>query len=137
MLLPLNFPEQMRVNVELACCLQTHLPPYFHKCMATPKQKLTALLSSIQNCPATEAGAREMESKVQEAISHLQSLTLSEDPLLSMRAKASQRGLQTDVLHYLEQYWHTDDKVNRMSKIAQARAQACLLLEQVLATAKK
>jgi hypothetical protein len=31
----------------------------------------------------------------------------------------------------------TDDKVNRMSKLAQARAQACLLLEQVLATAKK
>ena len=123
--------------MKLADSRQTHLSPYFHKCMATPKQKLTALLSSIQNCPATEAGAREMETKVQEAISQLQPLTLSEEPLLSMRAKASQRALQTDVLHYLEQYWHTDDKVNRMSKIAQARAQACSLLEQVLATAKK
>ena len=105
--------------------------------MVTPKQKLNALLSSIQNCPATETGAREMESKVQEAISQLQPLILSEEPLLFIRAKASHQGLQTDVLHYLEQYWHTDDKVNRMSKIAQARAQACLLLEQVLATAKK
>jgi hypothetical protein len=28
-------------------------------------------------------------------------------------------------------------KVNRMSKLAQARFQACLLLEQVLATTKK
>jgi hypothetical protein len=41
--------------------------------MATPKQKLTALLSLIQNCPATQTGAREMESKVQEAISQLPS----------------------------------------------------------------
>jgi hypothetical protein len=105
--------------------------------MATPNQKLTPLLSSIQNCPATETGAREMEQLVQEAITHLQPLSVSKEPLLSIRAKAAQRGLETDVMHYLKQYWLTDDKVNRMSKIAQARAQACLLLEQVLATAKK
>ena len=105
--------------------------------MATPNQKLTPLLSLIQNCPATETGAREMEKLVQEAITHLEPLTVSKEPLLPIRAKAAQRGLQTDVLHYLKQYWLTDDKVNRMSKLAQARAQACLLLEQVLATAKK
>jgi hypothetical protein len=70
-------------------------------------QKLTALLSSIQNCAATETGTQEMERLVQEAISHLQSLTLTEEPLLAIRAKASQRGLQTNVLHYLKQYWHT------------------------------
>ena len=105
--------------------------------MATPNQKLTRLIASIQNCPATETGAREMEQLAQEAITHLQALTVSKEPLLSIRAKAAQRGLETDVMQYLKQYWLTDDKVNRMSKIAQARAQACLLLEQVLATAKK
>ena len=105
--------------------------------MATPNQKLSSLLSLIQNCPATETGAREMEKLVQESISQLEPISLSKEPLLSIRAKASQRGLQADVLYYLKQYWLTDDKVNRMSKLAQARAQACLLLEQVLATAKK
>ncbi|MBD0257123.1 MAG: hypothetical protein ICV83_15505 [Cytophagales bacterium] len=78
--------------------------------MATPHQKLTRLLSLVQNCPATETGAREMEKLVQEAITHLEPLTVSKEPLLSIRAKASQKGLETDVMHHLKQYWQTDDK---------------------------
>jgi hypothetical protein len=105
--------------------------------MTAGTQKLSILLSQIQNCPGTETGAREMEKLVQQAIAHLEPLTRANQHLLSIRAKASQRGLETDVVHYLKQYWLTEDKVNRMSKLAQARSQACLLLEQVLATAKK
>jgi molybdenum-dependent DNA-binding transcriptional regulator ModE len=105
--------------------------------MANPNQKISMLLSQIQNCPSIDSGAKQMEKLVQEGVAHLDPLTKATEHLLSIRAKASQRGLKTDVVHYLEQYWLTDDKVNRMSKLAQARAQACLLLEQVLATTKK
>ncbi len=78
-----------------------------------------------------------MEILVQDAISVLAPFTTSTELLLSIRAKAAQRGLQTDVVHYLKQYWLSEDKVNRMRILGQARSQACLLLEQVLATAKK
>jgi hypothetical protein len=78
-----------------------------------------------------------MEKLVQDVISGLEPLAGSKEPLLSIRAKACRRGLETDVLHYLQQYWLTEDKVSRMSKLAQARSQACLLLEQVIATAKR
>ncbi len=105
--------------------------------MSTPTQRLSLLLSLIQNCAATDQGAGEMEKLVQEVITGLDPLAKSTELLLSIRAKAAQRGLETDVVHYLKQYWFTDDKVNRMSKLAQARSQACLLLEQVIATAKK
>jgi hypothetical protein len=105
--------------------------------MATTTQTLSLLLSQIQNCPATDTGAQELEKLVQEATSALIPLTRSKEHLLSIRAKAAQRGLETDVLHHLQQYWLLEDKVNRMSKLGQARSQACLLLEQVIATAKK
>jgi ERCC4-related helicase len=74
-----------------------------------------------------------MEILVQDAISVLAPFTTSTELLLSIRAKAAQRGLQTDVVHYLKQYWLSEDKVNRMQVFGQARSQACLLLEQVLA----
>jgi hypothetical protein len=105
--------------------------------MAISTQKLSLLLSQIQNSAATDTGAQEMEKQVQEAISALEPITKSTEHLLSIRSKASQRGLETDVLHFLQQYWLTEDKVNRMSLLGQARSQACLLLEQVIATAKK
>ncbi len=62
---------------------------------------------------------------------------LKENPLLSIRVQAALRGLELDVLPYLKQYWLTSDKVSRMSKLTQARSQACLLLQQVLAMSKK
>ena len=105
--------------------------------MATQNKTLSSLLSQIQNCPATDTGAQEIEKLVHQAITGLEPLTRSTQLLLSIRAKAAQRGLETDVLHYLQQYWLSEDKVNRMSLLGQARSQACLLLEQVLATAKK
>jgi hypothetical protein len=105
--------------------------------MATPNQRLSSLLSQIQNCSLTEAGAREMEKLVQDVVAALEPLMGSKVPMLSIRANACRRGLETDVLFYLQQYWLTEDKVSRMSKLAQARSQACLLLEQVLNTAKR
>jgi hypothetical protein len=105
--------------------------------MATQNQNLSCLLPLIQNCGATEMGAQEMEKLVHQAITSLEPLTKSTLLLLSIRAKAAQRGLQTNVVHCLKQYWLSEDKVNRMSLPGQARSQACLLLEQVIATAKK
>ena len=105
--------------------------------MATPTQKLSLLLAQLQNCAVTESRAQDMEKLVQDAVSALEPFTTSTAHLLSIRAKAAQRGLQTDVGHYLKQYWLSEDKVNRIRILGQARSQACLLLEQVLATAKK
>ena len=105
--------------------------------MATTTQTLSLLLSQLQNCPTTDTGSQELEKLVHQAITGLEPLTTSTQLFLPIRAKAAQRGLETDVLHYLKQYWLSEDKVNRMSLLGQARSQACLLLEQVIATAKK
>jgi hypothetical protein len=105
--------------------------------MAAPTENISSLLSLIRNTASTDSGAQEMEKRVQEAISALEPFTKSAEHLLSVRARAAQKGLEKDVVHYLKQYWLTDDKVNRMSKLAQARSQACLLLGPVLTATKK
>lgn len=108
---------QLLVNVVTLMLINFALP-ITSPCMDTPVQKLTRLVSVIQNARATQTGVREIEKIVQQAITGPEPLTLLKELLLSIRAKASQRGLHTDVIHHLKQYWLTDDKVNHLSKIA-------------------
>jgi uncharacterized protein YajQ (UPF0234 family) len=104
---------------------------------ALPLKEIQALFDKIQNLTVSETGARQLEELAREAIRVLESMEDKGDDLLKIRTKASKRGLEADVLTYLQKYWQTGDKVSRTGRFIQARSQATHLLQQVIHTARK
>jgi uncharacterized protein YajQ (UPF0234 family) len=104
---------------------------------ALPLKEIQVLFDKIQNLTVSETGARQLEELAREAIRVLESMEEKGDDLLKIRTKASKRGLEADVLNYLQKYWQTGDKVSRTGRFIQARSQATHLLQQVLHTARK
>jgi hypothetical protein len=104
---------------------------------ALPIKELQSLFDQIQNLTVSETGARELERLTKESIVVLQGMEEKGDDLLRIRTKASKRGLEMEVLTFLNKYWQTGDKISRTGRFIQARSQACHLLQQVLHTARK
>ncbi len=102
-----------------------------------PLKELQVLFDQIQNLTVSETGARQLEELVNSAIKLLESMEEKGDDMFRIRAKASKRGLEADVLSYLKKYWQTGDKVSRTGRFIQARSQATHLLQQVIHSARK